>query len=512
MALGLGLSAALFLPGVIVMRSSSESPPEPPTTATTEAALQSLDSLPKFVPEPEVSLEPEPTLDAPGRDDDRVEQDVASLAPTPEPTDWDAPVASELLGIETSTTDPGGGFSIHLRADGAISNADAFALDNPRRLVIDLPDMVSGMASSRVNLESERIAAARVGSHDGRVRVVLDAAGSSGALDGWRVEPAPDGLLIRLGMDVEVDHGLAASGAEPAPPASIGPRGDAMIEVDSLVEPPAPDSPRLPLYLMGENSTDDHEMSSALLEGSYDCIIEPFELVEVGSALTAVVETVEVERSDFVTAGEVLARLAASPERAAVAVASARATMDGGLIARQERMKLGWRKQKRAEQLFESDALSDDLRDEIWTEAKVATAALQEAREQKNLMALEYQEAIERLDEHTIRSPITGVVVERLKSRGEVVKEETILVLAQIDPLHVEVILPAALFGSVRPGMRVEVSPEIPDAAVRVASVALIDRVIDGTSGTFGVRLELPNPDNAMPSGLRCRVRFLQIE
>ncbi len=255
-----------------------------------------------------------------------------------------------------------------------------------------------------------------------------------------------------------------------------------------------------------------HQVSAALLEGSYDCIIEPFELVEVGSALTAVVKSINVERSDFVEAGEVLARLEASPERAAVAVANARATMDGGLLARQERMELGWRKQKRAEQLFEKEALSVDMRDEIRTEAKVAKAVVQEAREQKKLMALEYQEAIERLDEHTIRSPISGVVVERLKSRGEVVKEETILVLAQIDPLRVEVVLPAAMFGSVQPGMRVEVSPEIPDAGVRVASVMLIDRVIDGTSGTFGVRFELPNPDYAMPSGLRCRVRFLQID
>jgi hypothetical protein len=39
--------------------------------------------------------------------------------------------------------------------------------------------------------------------------------------------------------------------------------------------------------------------------------------------------------------------------------------------------------------------------------------------------------------------------------------------------------------------------------------VTLMDRVIDPASGTFGVRLELPNPDYAIPSGLHCRVRFL---
>ena len=284
-----------------------------------------------------------------------------------------------------------------------------------------------------------------------------------------------------------------------------------MVEVTSL-EPPAPDSAPFPFYLVGQESTEGRQVSAAPLEGSYDCVIEPFELVEVGSALTAVVKSIDVERSDFVEAGEVLARLEASPERAAVAVANARAAMDGGLLARVERMELGWRKQKRAEQLFEREALSADMRDEIRTEAKVAKAVVQEAREQKKLMELEHQEAIERLDEHTIRSPISGVVVERLKSPGEVVKEETILVLAQIDPLRVEVILPAAMFGSVQPGMRVEVSPEIPDAGVQVASVTLVDRVVDGTSGTFGVRLELPNPDYAMPSGLRCQVRFLQID
>ena len=127
-------------------------------------------------------------------------------------------------------------------------------------------------------------------------------------------------------------------------------------------------------------------------------------------------------------------------------------------------------------------------------------------------MALELRAAVERLEEHTIRSPVAGVVVERLKSPGEVVKEETIVVIAQIDPLQVQVILPAAAFGSVRSGMRAQISPEIPNSRVEIASVSLVDPVVDGTSGTFGVRLELPNPDYAVPSGLHCQLRFLQPE
>ncbi len=275
---------------------------------------------------------------------------------------------------------------------------------------------------------------------------------------------------------------------------------------------PAQNGRPLPLYLMADETAERDPESGPVLDDRYSCILEPFELVEVGSALTAVVESVSVERSDFVAEGQVLAQLEASSERATLVVASARANMDGELQASRARMDLGGRKQQRADQLFESRALSADVRDEIRTEAEVAKAVVQEAREQKELMELEHEEAFARLNEHTILSPVSGVVVDRLKSPGEVVKEETIVVVAQIDPLRVEVILPAAAFGSVRAGMRAEIVPELPNAGVQVASVTIVDRVVDATSGTFGVRLELPNADQAVPSGLRCRARFLQVD
>jgi multidrug efflux pump subunit AcrA (membrane-fusion protein) len=38
--------------------------------------------------------------------------------------------------------------------------------------------------------------------------------------------------------------------------------------------------------------------------------------------------------------------------------------------------------------------------------------------------------------------------------------------------------------------------------------VIVVDRVIDPASNSFRVRLELPNADNALPPGLRCKVDF----
>jgi hypothetical protein len=81
--------------------------------------------------------------------------------------------------------------------------------------------------------------------------------------------------------------------------------------------------------------------------------------------------------------------------------------------------------------------------------------------------------------------------------------------VAEIDPLNVEVILPASMYGSVQQGDRAEVSPETP-AGKFVARVRVVDRVINAASGTFGIRLELPNEKQLIPAGAKCRVKFLK--
>jgi RND family efflux transporter MFP subunit len=239
-----------------------------------------------------------------------------------------------------------------------------------------------------------------------------------------------------------------------------------------------------------------------------DCIIDPYAIIELGSAVAGIIETVNVDRSDPVKAGEVLIALDSGVERAAVDLARARAGFGGEIKSRKANLDLRKRKRKRAGNLFDQRALSLDLREEFDTEADIARLELQRARENQTLAKLQLAQAEEALKRRSIRSPVDGVVVERLMSPGERVDEETILTIAQIDPLRVEVILPAAMFGSVRLNTRVAVEPEFGDT-VHVASVAIVDPIIDAASGTFGVQLELPNPDHSIHAGLHCQVRFL---
>ena len=100
-------------------------------------------------------------------------------------------------------------------------------------------------------------------------------------------------------------------------------------------------------------------------------------------------------------------------------------------------------------------------------------------------------------------------MVERLRYSGELAaKEHPIAKIAQINPLRVEVFAPVALLGKVEVGQRAIVIPEAPMSRPLEASVTVVDKVVDAASGTFGIRLEVPNPGNRIPAGLKCKVRF----
>lgn len=224
-------------------------------------------------------------------------------------------------------------------------------------------------------------------------------------------------------------------------------------------------------------------VASVLAQQSYsfDGLIEPSEVVKVSSQVPSLLAEIIVERGDRVRKGQIIARLNSKIERAAVDLALAR-------------MEFSKRKVSRNEELYRKKLISIHDKDEMETELRIAELQLREAQE--------------KLELRTIRSSINGVVVERFLSLGEYVGEEAIMKIARINPLYVEVVVPVEVFGKIEKGMRAEVRPEFPESRTYSARVIIVDKVIDAASGTFGVRLELPNPDYLLPAGLKCKVVF----
>ena len=251
-------------------------------------------------------------------------------------------------------------------------------------------------------------------------------------------------------------------------------------------------------------------MASESIE--FDGLIEPYRVVQVGSAVPGVIDSVSVDRGDMVTKDQVLATLQSGVEKATVALARAKAEMEATIKAKQEALEFAERKLERNKDLYSQKALPDQQWDEVETQRLLAQHELTEAYDNKLLAQLELKRAIEVVERMNIRSPLNGVVVERFLHPGEYVEDQPILKLAQIHPLNVEVILPVEMLGSVKAGMGATVKPEAPVSGFYTAKVKIVDKVVDAASGTFGVRLELPNPDYQLPPGLKCKVVFLQLE
>ncbi len=111
----------------------------------------------------------------------------------------------------------------------------------------------------------------------------------------------------------------------------------------------------------------------------------------------------------------------------------------------------------------------------------------------------------------TIRAPFDGIVVDRHVSVGERIEDKPLFRIVKTDPLRVEIVAPSTMFGTVQMGTIVNVMPELPNAPALPAEVVLVDSVVDGASNTFRVRATLPNPDGALPSGLRCRAELTDV-
>jgi RND family efflux transporter MFP subunit len=244
-------------------------------------------------------------------------------------------------------------------------------------------------------------------------------------------------------------------------------------------------------------------------DATFDCVIQPTEVVELSSSVSGIIGSIEVDRSDPVEEGQVVAKLQSDVEQAQVELSKQRAGFDGEIVSKRASLAFAKRKQQRTQKLFNKKAVPFHVLDEAKTDAILAATELRNAEQNKRMAELELERAQATLALRTVRSPVSGVVVERLKSPGEFVEDKPILRIAQLDPLRVEVIVPVGRFGTISTGMRAEVTPELVRKRKYIAEVSIVDKVVDAASGTFGVRLELPNPGNYIPGGLRCSLTFL---
>ncbi|WP_442775992.1 efflux RND transporter periplasmic adaptor subunit [Sphaerotilus montanus] len=239
------------------------------------------------------------------------------------------------------------------------------------------------------------------------------------------------------------------------------------------------------------------------------CLIEPSQVVDIGSPVVGVIATVAVERGDAVRRGEVVATLRREVERANLSAASSRSEVQAELRAARAAAELARSKLVRAEDLRRQNFISEVAVEQARSEAEVAYRRVDAVREQQRAAASDTETARSQFALRELAATIDGVVVDRFLNPGERVDDKPILRIARLDPLRVELVLPLSDLGRLKAGDTVQIKPDYPGATRKTATVERVDKIVGAASRTFRARLTLAKPDHGVLAGVRCQPEWV---
>jgi membrane fusion protein, multidrug efflux system len=237
------------------------------------------------------------------------------------------------------------------------------------------------------------------------------------------------------------------------------------------------------------------------------CLLRPRHLIQLGSPVFGLLTGVFVDRAETVKQGQVIAKLDTTVEEMQLALDRFRSTNTTLIEAAQADMAWNQRELARRQQIAGNMFSKANDIDEYTTKVAQDRISIRKAQSDLDIARREAERSQAQLNLKILRSPVDGVITEIKLSPGEFIYETTpIMTIAQVDPLTIDLVVPADRYRTVKVGMIGEVHLNQPVDQNLPARVDAIDPMIDAASDTFRVRLLLPNPGNAIPAGIRCSV------
>lgn len=239
------------------------------------------------------------------------------------------------------------------------------------------------------------------------------------------------------------------------------------------------------------------------------CLITPYHIYKLSMPTAGPLASVAVKRADVVKKGQVIAMLESVVEQAQVDAARARSTTDVAIRLKTAVYTAAAAKLERQRKLRAAAVNSEQAWEEAEAAASVAKEEIEQARLDKELATLELARLEATLDRRILRAPAEGVVTSVDLHAGEYADPtNAIATVTEIDPLTVDVYLPARAYPLVSMGMSAAITPQEPLGGPREGVVITKDPQIDAASGLFLVQLKLPNPGGTIPAGVHCSVKF----
>jgi HlyD family secretion protein len=234
-------------------------------------------------------------------------------------------------------------------------------------------------------------------------------------------------------------------------------------------------------------------------------VVKSIDRIEIKSKASGEIVELPVEEGDFISQGDLIARLDQKDERAEVA--QAQADFD---IAMAE-LKQAQSTFERRNQLFQDNLISEEEQGQITLDLAVAKGKVIQA-------STTLERAQERLSEAVVRAPIDGTILQKYVEEGQIIASGVsnvsggtpIVDIADMSSVYIETGIDEIDIGKVQIGQFATVIAEAyPELAfngeiVRIAPEAKIEQNVT----LFDVVVEVKNNDGKLKSGMNTRVEI----
>jgi len=254
-------------------------------------------------------------------------------------------------------------------------------------------------------------------------------------------------------------------------------------------------------------------------------LIKLIEKVEVPARERGVLTSVSVREGRDVTLGQVMAEIAGKEAR----LAETRARLELSIATRQSKDDIEIRYARKAKQVAQSElkraneslkkfrnSISQTEMDRLrlaverhTLEIEQAEMTLEIARDTKKLKKLELDFAIENVKRREIAAPISGVVVEVFRRRGEWVEPgETVVRILRMDKLRAEGFVNVNDLRTKIKGHAVTLTVDLPGRPQSIfhGTLVFVSPEIDPVNGQVRVWAEIENKELKLRPGLRARM------
>lgn len=258
----------------------------------------------------------------------------------------------------------------------------------------------------------------------------------------------------------------------------------------------------IPQFLFGQSST------SGLVRGSSKAVkafTEPYRSIDLAASEMGALSSVEVREGDLVKRDQILGRLNEDVLAAGQAMIEQSIRATGKLDAAKAELKVQEETFEKVQGLFRRKHASQVELDRASGQVEIAKARVEAVLDDINIKKYELKRVVAQIEQRRVRSPIDGVVTEIFKDEGEFVSsaDPIIFRVVQLDPLLVVFSLPESHATRLKSGMPITIAMG-PSKHSAEAVTEFVSPVADAQSGTYRVRLRVPNSKQQWRSGVPC--------